>query len=244
MTIDFWGLGLQAINVLILIWLLSRVLWRPLVAAIAKRQETTQSIIKTAKDTQAAADAVLADVTKARARMAVERTALLDTAKREAEAASNTTLVEARNKAEEILEIAKNTISHDTKTAQKANESHASDVSLKIAARLLERLNSPLVQSAFLPQLLSAIADMPVADRKALAADPKGIEILTPAKLGPEQDKIKSTVQKALGGTPKLRFSVDPDLIAGLELRSPHFVLHNSWQSDLAQVQKAVKDGA
>ena len=40
MTIDFWGLGLQAVNVLILVWLLSRVFWRPVAAAIAKRQET------------------------------------------------------------------------------------------------------------------------------------------------------------------------------------------------------------
>jgi F-type H+-transporting ATPase subunit b len=39
-----------------------------------------------------------------------------------------------------------------------------------------------------------------------------------------------------------LRFVTDPALIAGLELRSPHFVLHNSWAADLAQIGKALKD--
>ena len=60
MTIDFWGLGLQAVNVLILVWLLSRVFWRPVAAAIARRQETTEKVIKAAKATQAKADAALA----------------------------------------------------------------------------------------------------------------------------------------------------------------------------------------
>jgi F-type H+-transporting ATPase subunit b len=49
-------------------------------------------------------------------------------------------------------------------------------------------------------------------------------------------------VQTALGGTPDIRFAVDPDLIGGIELRSPHFVLHNSWKADLQRVRKAVKN--
>ena len=107
MTIDFWGLGLQAVNVLILIWLLSRVFWRPLVAAIAKRQDAAQAVIGSAKATQDKADAVLAEVTEARAGIAAERTELLDNARAEAETASKATLAEARTKAEAILAAAK-----------------------------------------------------------------------------------------------------------------------------------------
>ncbi|MFT6446330.1 MAG: F-type H+-transporting ATPase subunit b, partial [Sulfitobacter pontiacus] len=56
--------------------------------------------------------------------------------------------------------------------------------------------------------------------------------------------KIKKEIQTALGGTTEIRFTTDPNLIAGLELRSPHFTLHNSWAADLIQVRKAVKDAA
>lgn len=244
MTIDFWGLGLQAVNVLILIWLLSHVFWRPLVAAIAKRQETAEAVIGSAQATQDKADTALAEATEARAGIASKRTALLDTARAEAKTASKATLAEARTKAEAILEAAKLSISHDAEAARKNNAKQASDLSLKIAARLLERLNSPAVQSAFLSQLVDAIANMPADDRKALVADPKGVEIVSAADTGAEQKKIKKAVQTALGGTPDIRFTIDPDLIAGLELRSPHFVLHNSWAADLTQVRKAVKDVA
>ena len=244
MTIDFWGLGLQAVNVLILVWLLSRVFWRPVAAAIAKRQKTAQEVIGAAKATQAKADTALAEATKARAGIAEERAAMRDAARAEAEAAAKSTLAEARAQAEAILAAAKDTISHDAIAARKANDAQASELSLKIAARLLERLNGPTVQSAFLSQLVDAIADMPAADRKALVSDPKGIEIVSATETGAEHGKIEKEIQTALGGTTEIRFTTDPNLIAGLELRSPHFTLHNSWAADLTQVRKAVKDAA
>ena len=39
MKIDWWTLGLQAVNVLILVWLLSRFLFKPVAAIIAERQQ-------------------------------------------------------------------------------------------------------------------------------------------------------------------------------------------------------------
>jgi F-type H+-transporting ATPase subunit b len=229
MTIDFWGLGLQAVNVLILVWLLSRVFWRPVAAAIARRQDTANKVLETAAAAQAKADEALEEATKARA---------------EAETATKAAMAEARTKADTLLANAKATIAKDAEAARKANESQAADLSLTIAARLLERLNGPAVQSVFLSQLVEAIEKMSDADRAALVADPKGIEIVTATDPGADEEKIVNAVHAALGDTPKLSFVTEPDLIAGLELRSPHFVLHNSWQADLAQVQKAVQDAA
>jgi F-type H+-transporting ATPase subunit b len=242
MAIDFWGLGLQAVNVLILIWLLSRVFWRPVAAAIAKRQETTEAGIKTAKATQASADAALAEVTKARDGIAAERITVLDAAKAEAETASKAAMADARTKADAMLAAAKASIAKDTVAAAKANAAQASELSLTIAAKLLGRMTSPAVQTAFLHQLVEAIAKMPEADRKALADDPKGIEIVTTTVSSAERAKIDKAIQTALGGATQLRFVTDPDLIAGLELHSPHFVLHNSWAADLAHLAKALKD--
>ncbi|PRY80534.1 F-type H+-transporting ATPase subunit b [Yoonia maritima] len=242
MTIDFWGLGLQAVNVLILMWLLSHVFWRPVAAAIAKRQDTATSLIDASKATQAKADRALEEATQARAGIAAERSATLDAAQKEAATATKATLTEARVKADAMLATAKTTIVQDRDAAQKANEAQAADLAMKIAAKLLERLNCNATQSAFLSQLTEAIAKIPPADLTAVLDDPKGIEIVTATALGAEQSNTNKVVQTALGGKADLKFSTDPDLIGGLELRSPHFVLHNSWQADLKQIQKAVRD--
>jgi len=251
MTIDLWGIGLQAVNVAILVWLLSRVFWRPVAAAIATRHDAAKAIMATATATQSKADAALEEAKGARAGIADERAAALGAAKADAKTASKAVLAEARTKADALLATAKITISHDAKAAEKANASKASDLSLKIAAKLLERLDGPSVQSAFLSQLVEAIEKMPAKDREALSATSKGVEIVTTHEPGTDakRKKIEKAVQAALGGNPDLRFVVDPDLIAGLELRSPHFVLRNSWQADLLQIQKtitqkAVKDAA
>ncbi len=243
MQIDIWGLGLQAVNVLILVWLLSRVFWRPVAAAIARRQETVSAMINKAEAQQAKAAATLAETTQARDGIAAERREILEAARAEAETASKATLAQARTTADQMITAANDTIRKKAVYAQKAHDLQATDLSLQIAATLLARLNGPIAQSAFLAQLLEAIGKMPQADRAALLSSPKGIEVVCAAQTtGTAQKTILKKVQTALGGTPDIRFAVDPDLIGGIELRSPHFVLHNSWKADLQRVRKAVKN--
>ena len=97
----------------------------------------------------------------------------------------------------------------------------------------------------FLAQLVEAIADMSASDRAALIASADGTEIVTATDTeDAESAKIERAVKDALGGTPSVRLVTDPDLIAGLELRSGHFVLHNSWRADLENILKEVENAA
>jgi F-type H+-transporting ATPase subunit b len=43
MTIDWWTLAIQTVNVVILIWLLERFFWRPVAAMIEARQKEAAS---------------------------------------------------------------------------------------------------------------------------------------------------------------------------------------------------------
>ncbi len=242
MTFDLWALGLQAANVLILVWLMQRVFWRPVAAAIATRQDTVNAITQTAKATQAKAEAALAEATQARDGIAAERVKALDAARSEAETAAKTILTEAQKKAETLLATAKTQIEKDTAAARKANAAEASDLSLVIAARLLDRLNGPAIQSAFLSQLVDAIAELPEAEQATLTDTPTGIEVVTAKDAGALRAEIEQAVQSAFKGKPKLRFVTDPDLIGGIELRGPHFSLRNSWQADLSTIRKALSD--
>lgn len=245
MTIDFWGLGLQAINVLILVWLLSRVFWRPVAGAIARRQDSTQAMLDTAKAAQAKADATLAEVSETRAGIAAERVALLAEAATKAETASKAKLADAQSKAETLLAAAQTSIDRDTAAARRDNAAQASALSVEIATRILRRLNTASVQDVWLELLVKAIAGMQASERAALVASTNQIEIVTAtAPVATDKEEIKKAVIAALGGAPKLKFVTDSDLIAGLELRSAHFVLQNSWQADLAAILREMTDAA
>jgi F-type H+-transporting ATPase subunit b len=243
MTLDWWGLGLQAINVLILVWLLGRVFWRPVAGAITRRQEAAEAMLDEGKTAQAKADAALAEVAEARAGIAAERDAMLAEAKATADTAKKTALRDTRTKADAMIAAARTTIDHDRNTARKENAARAAELSVEIAARLLGRFNTPPVQAAFLAQLVEAIAGMSAADRATLIASAGDIEIITATEPeGAEKAEIEQAVKDALGGTPSFRLVTDPNLIAGLELRSAHFVLHNSWRANLENILKEVEN--
>ncbi len=243
MTLDWWGLGLQAINVLILVWLLSRVFWRPVAGAITRRKEAAEAMLDEGKTAQAKADAALAEVTEARAGIAAERDAMLAEAKATADTATKAALRNVQTKADTLIAAARTGIDRDRNTARKENAARAAELSVEIAARLLGRFNTPAVQATFLAQLVEAIAGMSDADRAALTTSEADIEIVTATDTeDAESAKIERAVKDALGGTPSFRLVTDPDLIAGLELRSAHFVLHNSWRADLENILKEVEN--
>lgn len=243
MTINFWGLGMQAVNVLILVWLLSHFFWRPVTAAITRRQETADALLKEAETTQTKADATLAELSQAREGISAERSAALEAAKETAAIAARAALAESRDKATELLAAAKSSIEHGTERARKANITLATALSMQMAAKLLSQLNGTTVHAAFIARLTDAIASMDEADRTALMTDPHGLEIVTAADMSEQHDQIRKAVQNSLGESEQaLHFCVDPDLIAGVELRSTHVVLHNSWQADLLQLQNAMND--
>lgn len=245
MTLDWWGLGLQAINVLILVWLLSRVFWRPVAGAITRRQEAAQAMLDEGKTSQAKADAALAEVVETRAGIAAERDAILAEAKAAADKVAKATLKDAQTKVDSLIAAARTAIDRDRNTARKENATRAAELSVEIAARLLGRFNTPAVQATFLAQLVEAIAGMSASDRTALIASADDIEIITATNPeDAERAKIEQAVKDALDGTPSVRLVTDPDLIAGLELRSGHFVLHNSWRADLENILKEVENAA
>ena len=245
MTLDWWGLGLQAINVLILVWLLSRVFWRPLAGAITRRQDAAQAMLEEGKTAQAKADAALAEVAETRAGIAAEREAILAEAKATADTVAKAALKDAQTKADAMIAAARTAIDRDRNTARKENATRAAELSVEIAARLLGRFNTPAVQATFLAQLVEAIAGMSASDRTALIASSDDIEIITATNPeDAERAKIEQAVKDALDGTPSVRLVTDPDLIAGLELRSGHFVLHNSWRADLENILKEVENVA
>jgi F-type H+-transporting ATPase subunit b len=243
MTIDWWTLGLQAANLLILMWLLSRVFWRPVAGAIAKRKETVQATLDAAKTAQAKADAALVEVTKTRKGIAAERNSILNAAKEEADAASKAMLAQAQEKIGKNTAAAQLALTRDTEILRKKMATQAAELSIEIAEKLLKNLNASTVQTAFLDTLVAGVKNMPPKDRTTLTDSTDGINLVSAADLeDADKETITKAITRALGTKQDIRFATDPDLIAGLEIHTPHFILHNSWQSDLARIQREMKD--
>lgn len=226
MKIDWWTLGFQAVNVVILVWLLQRFFWRPVAAMIEQRRSTTEKALADAKAAQDKAAAALADVATTRAGFAREHDAILATAHAEAETARKATLDDAAKEAAAHTAAAQATLATEHDAAEAAWSDRASQLAVQIAGRLAGRLEGTAVNTAFLDWLLSSIRALPAPARQAASA---------------EVGEIEAVSAEAFGAKPQLTFKADPALIAGIELHGPHFALNNSWRADLGDILRDMK---
>ena len=140
MTIDWWTLGIQAVNVLILIWLLGRFFWRPVAVMIEQRRAAAQSMLAEAEAKSKQATAALADIERTRTGFADEREAILAAAHEVAERTQAALLEEAAKQVASLEAAARASIEKEKEAADQACAERASRLAVEIARRLAARL--------------------------------------------------------------------------------------------------------
>ncbi|PWR25738.1 F0F1 ATP synthase subunit delta [Zavarzinia aquatilis] len=238
MTVDWWTLGLQAVNVTVLIWLLARFFWRPLAAIVEERRKIVAATLSEAEAKKAEATAEAAKIAETRAGLAAEREAMLAAAREAAEAEGRRLRDDAARDIAAAREAARDQIEKDGIAARGVWAAQAGQLALGIAARLTGRLApAPLFQS-FLTGLAEAARALPPELRAGAIAEESEIAIESASPLDEAaQAACRDALSLALGGTPRLSFRVEPALIAGLEAHGPHFVISNNWRADLARIE-------
>jgi F-type H+-transporting ATPase subunit b len=237
MTIDWWTLGLQTVNVAILIWLLGRFFWRPVAGMIEQRRAAAQRLLADAQARQSQAAAALAEIERTRAGFAREREAMLAEAHAAAERAAKTRLDEAARQAAALAAAARAAIEKEKDAADQALAERASRLAVDIAERLAARLDGKAVHATFLDWLLKAIEALPEPARQAVAANGAALEAVSASALDPaDQARCRELIGAAFAAHTRIAFTADPALIAGLELHGPHLVVRNSWRADLTRI--------
>ena len=238
MHIDLWTLALQAINAIVLIWLLARFLFRPVTAIVAKRRQAADALLAEATAVREQAQKAAAELAQQRQGIGAEADRALDDARNAAEAERTRLRELGAQDAAQARSEAAIAIARERDAMQHDLDARAGELAVTIARRLLQPLPAAVVTTAMLRGLVEKIAAMPEADRQRLASSDDMTEIVTAAPLdAAEQAECREMLANALGVT-ALRFSVDPALIAGIELRLPHALIRNSWRDDLERIER------
>lgn len=237
MTINWWTLGFQTVNVVILVWLLGRFFWRPVAAMIEERHAKAQAILADAEAKRTAATAAKADIDKTREGFAKERDAILAGAHETAEKARTARLAEAVKEANALEGAAKAAVEKAAIADRQAWAARSATLAMTIAKRLLARLDSAAVQATFLDWLRKAIGDLPAATRAAMTQPDVALEVSSATTLNTaDQERCRQVIDEAFGAQPQIAFKTDPTLIAGLELTGPNVIVSNSWRADLNRI--------
>lgn len=238
MHIDWWTLGLQAINALVLIWLLSRFLFRPIADIVAARRQAAGELLAQARDAKAAAERER-DAAAERTRELDERRAqALQEIDTQAAEQSEALLAQARRDAQALQLAAKEQIVRARQADAAVASERAIRLAADIAAKLLERLPDDARVSGFIDALAAELPKLPDATRATLGADGSPIRLVAARTPSAQQmERCRAAFEAALGHRVTLDWAVNPELIAGLELDAPHASVRNSLRNDLQHVE-------
>jgi F-type H+-transporting ATPase subunit b len=237
MHIDLWTLGLQAINVLVLVWLLAHFLFRPIARIVAQRRQAAETLLADAAASRAKAQAEAATITQQRQALADETSRLRAEAHKDAEAERAAQLAQARVEIAQARQDAELALTRERTQQQQELEDRACTLAVDIARRLVTRLPSHVVTTALARRLAQDIVALPPVERQLLVAGADRLQLVTAVALDtPAQAEILSVLEQALGVRPQLDIHIDPALLGGIELTGPHTLIRNSWRADLERI--------
>jgi F-type H+-transporting ATPase subunit b len=238
MHIDWWTLGLQTINALVLIWLLARYLFRPIAKIVAERQQAASALMTGAAQAKAAALAEQARAAAETAHIAQQRGDVLAAAAAEAAALKTSLDSAAHADADRLRAAAQAEIESARQAAVVADAERASRLAIGIAAKLIDRLPQEARIAGFIDGLAAELARLPESTRAELGREGATVRLIAPRPL--REDELaacRSALGHVLGFDVPLVVSFDPTLLAGLELEAPHAIVRNSFRADLAYLQ-------
>lgn len=245
MLIDWFTVGAQALNFVILVWLMKRFLYRPVLDAIAAREQHVAAALADAAAQQAQAQQERDAFRQRNEAFEQQRAALLAQATHDAEAERQRLLAEARQAADALREQHQQALRNDALRLDQALLQRTQQEVFAITRQALADLATAGLEErmvdVFVRRLQALDGPARSAFAEALAGAGRAARVRSAFEL---PASLRSTLQAAVdqsfpGGT-ALQFETAPDLVGGVELSAGGHKLAWSIADYLASLQQGV----
>jgi F-type H+-transporting ATPase subunit b len=216
----------QLLNFFVLLFVLGRFLYRPLMDALERREQAVAARVREADARAKAADAERAQLAEAGRAARAEGEALLARARAEAAKLKEAQLTNARKEAARLMDEARQRIADDERAAQQRLSAAARAAAIRIAGSLVGAVAGRPFHEALVAQLLDGGLglDRGRVDLLRRALNHAGGEVLVETAYPISDDvmsRLEEVLVKALGadaGPLRMRSRVDAALGAGVRL--------------------------
>jgi F-type H+-transporting ATPase subunit b len=247
MLIDWFTVGAQAINFIILVWLLKRFLYKPILDAVDAREKRIATEL-------ADADAKKAEAVKERDEFQhkneefdQQRAALLIKATEEAKAERQRLLGEARQAADALSAKRQETLRSDAHNLSEAISRRTRQEVFAIARKALTDLATTSLEQRLAEVFTRRLREMDgkakagLAEALTSASDPAVVRSAfdLPAE---QRTAIQNALNESFSANIRVRFKTGPDLISGIELTANGQKVAWSIADYLASLEKGVDE--
>ncbi len=223
MLVDWFTFAAQTLNFLILVWLLKRLLYQPILDAIDARENRIAGQIADADASKREAQTQRAEFLAKNEQFDQQRTELLNQAHQEAATERSRLMEEARHDAEALRTQRREELSlelHDLRQdITKRSQSEIFAIARKVLAELAGITLETRICEVFLDRLRALDGATREQLGKALGDSFAIVQVRSAFDLLPQQrERIQQALGEILAADVQAHFSTKPDLFSGIEL--------------------------
>jgi len=245
MLIDWFTIGAQALNFLILVWLMKRFLYKPILRAIDAREKRIAAELADAEAKQAEAQKERDDFQHKNEEFDQQRAALLSKATHEAKAERQRLLDEARKTADALSAKRQETLRDEAHSLNQAISRRTQQEVFSIARRALTDLATTSLEERLGEVFIRRLREMDGETKESLAEALKtgfGPALVRSAFDLPAEQRaaIQNALNETFSAEIHIRFETARDLVSGIELTANGQKVAWSIADYLASLEKGV----
>jgi F-type H+-transporting ATPase subunit b len=245
MLIDWFTVGAQALNFLILVWLMKRFLYKPILYAIDAREKRIAAELADAGTKKAEAQKERDEFQHKNEEFDQQRAALLSKATDEVKNERERLLDEARKAADALSAKRQESLANDARNLNQAITRRTQDEVFAIARKALTDLATTSLEERMSEVFARRLRELNGEAKRGLAvalktaAEPALVRSAfdLPAD---QRAAIQNTLNETFSAEVRVRFETAPDLVSGIELSSNGQKVGWSIADYLASLEKGV----
>ncbi len=247
MLIDWFTVGAQVLNFLILVWLMKRFLYKPILSAIDAREKRIAKELEAAETKKNEAQQEREEFQKKNEDFDQERAALLAKATEEAKAERERLMDEARQAADALEKKRQESLAREAKNLNQTITRRAQEEVFAIARKVLSDLATASLEERMVKVLLRRLCEMDGAAKVALnqalkaTSDPALVRSVFELPAA-QRDAIQKALNETFAADIPLRFETAPELVSGIELTANGQKVAWSIADDLKSLEKGVEE--
>jgi F-type H+-transporting ATPase subunit b len=229
MLIDWFTVAAQAINFLVLVWLLKRFLYRPVLAAIDAREKKVAAQLVDAVAREAQARSEREDLRRRNEAFDRERESLMRNATGEAALERQHLIESARQESEVLRSKLTQALANERVELSRQLLIQTQAEVLALARRTLTDLAGIELEDRMTEVFIAHLRNLPQEQRRLLDGGPRrgwhssstNVALVRSAfEMAPaRRPEIEAAIRECLGADVTIRFETSPDLVCGVELR-------------------------
>lgn len=240
---------LEIVNFLILVWILKRFLYKPILAAIAQRKAAIDKTLSDAKTRQTDAEKLKEQYEDRLAKWETEKEKLRVGVREEIDA-----------QREKMMAALQNSLSQEREKSRVVEERHTNEIrnraveeamsaGVEFTARLLSRLACPELEAKLVDVALEDMRLLPADQLQGLraggVADNHSVKVTSAFPLiDARRNALTQQLESVIGRKIATEFSEDSRLLAGLRVSAGPWMLRANLQDELQFFSEAVNHGS